>query len=61
MSMNKLNLKSNNPNFSSLLRTKWSNWSLSNLESTSLDRSYRAKECKEWIDCAYGETRINLD
>ncbi len=49
MSMNKLNLKSNNPNFSSLLRTKWSNWSLSNLESTSLDRSNRPKECKEWI------------
>ena len=59
--MNQPNLKSNNPNYATGLTTKMSNRSLSNFESTSLDRSYRAKECKEWIDCAYGETRINLD
>ena len=61
MTLNKPNLKPNNPNFFSGLTTKRSNWSLSNLESTSLDRSHRAKEWKEWIDWAYGETKIGLD
>ncbi len=42
--------KPNNPNFSSGPTTKRPNWSLSNLESASLGRSHRAKECKDKLN-----------
>ena len=48
--MQKPNNKPNNPNFSSGPTTKRPNWSLSNLESASLGRSHRAKECKDKLN-----------
>ena len=48
--MQKPNQKPNNPNFSSGPTTKRPNWSLSNLESASLGRSHRAKECKDKLN-----------
>ena len=48
--MQKPNKKPNNPNFSSGPTTKRPNWSLSNLESASLGRSHRAKECKDKLN-----------
>ena len=44
------NLKPNNPNFSSGPTAKRPNWSLSNLESATLGRSHRAKECKDKVN-----------
>tara|TARA_B100000315_G_scaffold149387_1_gene138121 strand:+ start:266 stop:1429 length:1164 start_codon:yes stop_codon:yes gene_type:complete len=46
MTINKPNLKPNNPNFSSGPTTKRPNWSLSNLESATLGRSHRSVDCK---------------
>ena len=46
MTINKPNLKPNNPNFSSGPTTKRPNWSLSNLESATLGRTHRSVDCK---------------
>ena len=46
MTINKPNVKPNNPNFSSGPTTKRPNWSLSNLESATLGRSHRSVDCK---------------
>ena len=48
--MQKPEKKPNNPNFSSGPTTKRPNWSLSNLESATLGRSHRAKECKDKLN-----------
>lgn len=46
MTINKPNVKPNNPNFSSGPTTKRPKWSLSNLESALLGRSHRSLDCK---------------